>query len=111
MCTDFKESIIQLMQHPIMCNPHSLLSVDEQQSAYELLNTLNHLSFDEGYARTDMQITRLEYNLGELSCQLGAGTDEVVAHYRSALHNVDKGAIKLGLDKWVELANLRTAKA
>ena len=44
---DFKECIIRLMQHPIMCKPISELTTGEQEYAYDLLSDLFDFSIEE----------------------------------------------------------------
>lgn len=107
---DFKECIIRLMQHPIMCKPISELTTGEQEYAYDLLSSLFDYSIEESYTLLDtIQTARLRYALGELSNALGGDPPVILEHYRSALCNLKKGGLDLSLNKWVELVSLRTA--
>lgn len=105
---DFKECIIRLMQHPIMCKPISELTTGEQEYAYDLLSSFFDYSIEEPYTLLDsIQTSRLLYALGELSNSLGGDPLVVLEHYRSALCNLNKGGLDLSLNKWVELVSLR----
>ena len=110
MYVDFKETIILLMQHPIIRKPITSLTGDELESAYDLLSKLSDLSIDEEFTQlNDIQMARLEYNLGELSYRLGEPKlENIIHHYRAALNHLTKGGFNLSMDKWAELVSLRT---
>lgn len=106
---DFKECIIRLMQHPIMCKPISELTTSEQEHAYDLLVCLFDYSIEESYTLLDViQTARLCYTLGELSNALCRDPQVILKYFRSALCNLKKGGVDLSLNKWVELVSLRT---
>lgn len=53
MYKDFKESIILLVQHPIMNKPISDLTQSECEQAYELMKVLSDLSVNEKYTKNN----------------------------------------------------------
>ena len=112
MNRDFKEAIIQLMQHPlILKTPINKLSLEEGEIAYDILNELIDFSMDESYTLVDcLQMARLELALGELSDELVIDRDVVIAHFRKAFYYLDKGGIDLSMKKWAELISLRTVE-
>ena len=54
-----------------------------------------------------IQMARLEYYLGKLSCKISCSREETALHYAGALHLLEKGGFDLGIKKWVELVSLR----
>ena len=108
MCGDFNRIIIQLSQHPIMNKPFSDLTCIECEQAYALINELINLSVEEDYTLLDyIQMARLKFYLGELSCKISCNREETALHYGSALHLLEKGGFDLSLKKWTELVSLR----
>ena len=110
MDIDFKDSIILLMQHPIMRKPLESLSTSECDEAYELLRILIDKSVEEEYTLLDnIQMARLRFNQGELA--LASDIDDreaIIRHYKSAFHCLIEGGFDLSLQKWVQLVSLRS---
>ena len=93
MYGDFNRIVVQLTQHPVMYKP---------------LSELIDLSIEGDYTLLDyIQMARLEYYLGELSCKISCSREETALHYAGALHLLEKGGFDLGIKKWVELVSLR----
>ena len=73
-----------------------------------LINELISLSVEEDYTLLDyIQMARLKYYLGELSCKIYSVKEDAALHYGSALHLLEKGGLDLSLKKWIELVSLR----
>lgn len=108
MSGDFNRIIVQLTQHPIMNWAISDLTVRECEHTYALIKELIDMSVEEDYTLLDyIQMARLEYCLGELSCKINCSREETALHYAGALHLLEKGGFDLGIKKWVELVSLR----
>ena len=108
MCGDFNRIIIQLSQHPVVNKSFSDLTCTECEQAYVLINELISLSVEEDYTLLDyIQMARLKYYLGELSCKIYSVKEDAALHYGSALHLLEKGGLDLSLKKWIELVSLR----
>ena len=108
MYGDFNRIVVQLVQHPVMHKPLSDLTYTECELAYALIRELIDLSTEGDYTLLDyIQMTRLEYYLGELSCKINCSREETALHYAGALHLLEKGGFDLGIKKWVELVSLR----
>lgn len=108
MCGDFNRIIIQLSQHPVVNKSFSDLTCTECELAYALIRELIDLSIEGDYTLLDyIQMARLEYYLGELSCKISCSREETALHYGSALHLLEKGGLDLSLKKWIELVSLR----
>ena len=102
MCGDFNRIIIQLSQHPVVNKSFSDLTCTECEQAYVLINELISLSVEEDYTLLDyIQMARLKYYLGELSCKIYSVKED------AALHLLEKGGLDLSLKKWIELVSLR----
>ena len=102
MYGDFNRIVVQLVQHPVMHKPLSDLTYTECELAYALISELIDLSTEGDYTLLDyIQMARLEYYLGELSCKINCSREE------TALHLLEKGGFDLGIKKWVELVSLR----
>ena len=66
------------------------------------------ISVEEDYTLLDyIQMARLKYYLGELSCKIYSVKEDAALHYGSALHLLEKGGLDLSLKKWIELVSLR----
>ena len=73
-----------------------------------MISELIDLSTEGDYTLLDyIQMARLEYYLGELSCKINCSREETALHYAGALHLLEKGGFDLGIKKWVELVSLR----
>ena len=108
MYGDFNRIVVQLTQHPVMYKPLSDLTYTECELAYALIRELIDLSIEGDYTLLDyIQMARLEYYLGELSCKISCSREETALHYAGALHLLEKGGFDLGIKKWVELVSLR----
>ena len=108
MYGDFNRIVVQLVQHPVMHKPLSDLTYTECELAYALIRELFDLSTEGDYTLLDyIQMARLEYYLGELSCKINCSREETALHYAGALHLLEKGGFDLGIKKWVELVSLR----
>ena len=108
MCGDFNRIIIQLSQHPVVNKSFSDLTCTECEQAYVLINELISLSVEEDYTLLDyIQMARLEYCLGELSCRINGNGEDAVLHYRGALRLLEKGGFDLSLKKGVGLVSVR----
>ena len=108
MYGDFNRIVVQLVQHPVMHKPLSDLTYTECELAYALIRELIDLSTEGDYTLLDyVQMARLEYYLGELSCKINCSREETALHYAGALHLLEKGGFDLGIKKWVELVSLR----
>lgn len=107
MYGDFNRIVVQLTQHPVMYKPLSDLTYTECELAYALIRELIDLSIEGLYFIDYIQITRLEYYLGKLSCKISCSREETALHYAGALHLLEKGGFDLGIKKWVELVSLR----
>ena len=108
MYGDFNRIVVQLVQHPVMHKPLSDLSYTECELAYALIRELIDLSTEGDYTLLDyIQMARLEYYLGELSCKINCSREETALHYAGALHLLEKGGFDLNIKKWVELVSLR----
>ena len=108
MYGDFNRIVVQLVQHPVMHKPLSDLTYTECELAYALISELIDLSTEGDYTLLDyIQMARLEYYLGELSCRINCSREETALHYAGALHLLEKGGFDLGIKKWVELVSLR----
>jgi len=108
MYGDFNRIVVQLVQHPVMHKPLSDLTYTECELAYALIRELIDLSTEGDYTLLDyIQMARLEYYLGELSCKINCSREETALHYAGALHLLEKGGFDLGIKKWVELVSLR----
>ena len=119
MYGDFNRIVVQLVQHPVMHKPLSdltytetlialLFTYTECELAYALIRELIDLSTEGDYTLLDyIQMARLEYYLGELSCKINCSREETALHYAGALHLLEKGGFDLGIKKWVELVSLR----
>ena len=108
MYGDFNRIVVQLTQHPVMYKPLSDLTYTECELAYALIRELIDLSIEGNYTLLDyIQMARLEYYLGELSCKISCSREETALHYAGALHLLEKGGFDLGIKKWVELVSLR----
>ena len=91
-----------------MHKPLSDLTYTECELAYALVRELIDLSTEGDYTLLDyIQMARLEYYLGELSCKINCSREETALHYAGALHLLEKGGFDLGIKKWVELVSLR----
>ena len=91
-----------------MYKPLSDLTYTECELAYALIRELIDLSTEGDYTLLDyIQMARLEYYLGELSCKINCSREETALHYAGALHLLEKGGFDLGIKKWVELVSLR----
>lgn len=109
MYGDFNRIVVQLVQHPVMHKPLSDLTYTECELAYALIRELIDLSTEGDYTLLDyIQMARLEYYLGELSCKINCSREETALHYAGALHLLEKGGFDLGIKKWVELVSLRS---
>lgn len=107
MYGDFNRIVVQLTQHPVMYKPLSDLTYTECELAYALIRELIDLSIEGDYTLLDyIQMARLEYYLGKLSCKISCSREETALHMR-ALHLLEKGRLDLGIKKWVELVSLR----
>ena len=94
MCGDFNRIIIQLSQHPVVNKSFSDLTCTECEQAYVLINELISLSVEEDYTLLDyIQMARLKYYLGELSCKIYSVKEDAALHYGSALHLLEKGKV------------------
>ena len=72
MSNDFKENVIQLMQHPAMYKPLEELSNEELQKAYDLSCDLDDLLGDEEYTLLDyIQMARIRFFLGQRTGAVG----------------------------------------
>lgn len=110
MYKEFKESIIRLMQHPIMSKPLSALTDLECQQAYELIQELVEASLNEEYTQIDyLQMARLNAQLGNLAFKLN-DLEKAVAHYNTLPQLLEKAGINLSLKKWMELVSLCTQR-
>ena len=108
MYGDFNRIVVQLVQHPVMHKPLSDLTYTECALAYALIRELIELSTEGDYTLLDyIQMARLEYYLGELSCRINCSREETALHYAGALHLLEKGGFDLNIKKWVELVSLR----
>ena len=108
MYGDFNRIVVQLVQHPVMHKPLSDLTYTECELAYALIRELIDLSTEGDYTLLDyIQMARLEYYLGELSCKINCSREETALHYAGALHLLEKGGFDLNIKKWVELVSLR----
>ena len=108
MYGDFNRIVVQLTQHPVMYKPLSDLTYTECELAYALIRELIDLSIEGDYTLLDyIQMARLEYYLGELSCKINCSREETALHYAGAHHLLEKGGFDLGIKKWVELVSLR----
>ena len=108
MYGDFNRIVVQLTQHPVMYKPLSDLTYTECELAYALIRELIDLSIEGDYTLLDyIQMARLEYYLGELSCKISCSREETALHYAGALHLLEKGGFDLNIKKWVELVSLR----
>ena len=108
MYGDFNRIVVQLTQHPVMYKPLSDLTYTECELAYALIRELIDLSIEGDYTLLDyIQMARLEYYLGKLSCKISCSREETALHYAGALHLLEKGGFDLGIKKWVELVSLR----
>ena len=93
MCGDFNRIIIQLSQHPVVNKSFSDLTCTECEQAYVLINELISLSVEEDYTLLDyIQMARLKYYLGELSCKIYSVKEDAALHYGSALHLLNLSA-------------------
>lgn len=109
MYKDFKESIILLVQHPIMNKPISDLTQSECEQAYELMKVLSDLSVNEKYTKLDyFQMARLEFQLGDLAYKLGKDWNDIITYYQAVPRLLEKGGFDLSMKKWVDLVGLRT---
>ena len=91
-----------------MYKPLSDLTYTECELAYALIRELIDLSIEGDYTLLDyIQMARLEYYLGKLSCKISCSREETALHYAGALHLLEKGGFDLGIKKWVELVSLR----
>lgn len=94
-----------------MNKPLSDLTYMQCEQAYALIKELIELSVEDDYTLVDyLQMARLEYCLGELSCRINGDREDAALHYGGALHLLEKGGVDLGLKKWVELVSLRIEK-
>ena len=81
------------------------LTFRECEYTYALIKEVVDMSVEEDYTLLDyIQMARLEYCLGELSCRNG---EDAALHYRGALRLLEKGGFDLSLKKWVGLVSLR----
>ena len=111
MYGDFNRIVVQLVQHPVMHKPLSDLTYTECELAYALIRELIDLSTEGDYTLLDyIQMARLEYYLGELSCKINCSREETALHYAGALHLLEKGGFDLGIKKWVEACGSRILK-
>lgn len=109
MSIDFKESLIQLMQHPVMHKPLDELSNEELSKAYDLTCDLEDFMRDEEYTLLDyIQMARVKFFLGELSCYMGESDERVDSYFKKALQYMEKGGIDMSIRKCAELISLRT---
>ena len=93
MYGDFNRIVVQLVQHPVMHKPLSDLTYTECELAYALIRELIDLSTEGDYTLLDyVQMARLEYYLGELSCKINCSREETALHYAGALHLLEKDA-------------------
>ena len=98
MYGDFNRIVVQLVQHPVMHKPLSDLTYTECELAYALIRELIDLSTEGDYTLLDyIQMARLEYYLGELSCKINCSREETALHYAGALHLLEKGGFDLGM--------------
>lgn len=110
MSNDFKENVIQLMQHPAMYKPLEELSNEELQKAYDLSCDLDDLLGDEEYTLLDyIQMARIRFFLGLLAYNLSEGEEKVYSCFKSGFLFLEKGGIDLSINKWAELISLRTS--
>ncbi|MBD3592063.1 hypothetical protein [Bacteroides sp. GM023] len=108
MSGDFNRIIIQLIQSPVMNWSISDLTFRECEYTYALIKEVVDMSVEEDYTLLDyIQMARLEYCLGELSCRINGNGEDAVLHYRGALRLLEKGGFDLSLKKWVGLVSLR----
>lgn len=102
--SDFKEKVILLMQHPILCKPIEELRDDEQQEAFDLINSVLNYTELDSFTRSDyIQRARLEFIHAELSYVMDDDLDLSMRYYRRALYDLQKGGFDLGIRKWAEL--------
>ena len=100
MYGDFNRIVVQLVQHPVMHKPLSDLTYTECELAYALIRELIDLSTEGDYTLLDyIQMARLEYYLGELSCKINCSREETALHYAGALHLLEKGGFDLNIKK------------
>ena len=98
MYGDFNRIVVQLVQHPVMHKPLSDLTYTECELAYALIRELIDLSTEGDYTLLDyIQMARLEYYLGELSCKINCSREETALHYAGALHLLEKGGFDLNI--------------
>lgn len=85
MYGDFNRIVVQLVQHPVMHKPLSDLTYTECELAYALIRELIDLSTEGDYTLLDyIQMARLEYYLGKLSCKISCSREETALHYAGA---------------------------
>ena len=102
MSGDFNRIIIQLIQSPVMNWSISDLTFRECEYTYALIKEVVDMSVEEDYTLLDyIQMARLEYCLGELSCRINGNGED------AALRLLEKGGFDLSLKKWVGLVSLR----
>lgn len=106
--SDFKEKVILLMQHPIMCKPIEELRDDEQREAFDLINSILSYTELDSFTRSDyIQRARLEFIHAELTYVMEE-LDLSMSYYRRALYDLQKGGFDLGIRKWAELLSFPT---
>ena len=82
----FNRIIVQLSQHPVMNKPLSDLTYTQCEQAYALIKELIELSVEDDYTLVDyLQMARLEYCLGELSCRINSDREDAALHYGGCL--------------------------
>lgn len=107
--SDFKEKVILLMQHPIMCKPIEELGNDEQREAFDLINSILSYTELDSFTRSDyIQRARLEFIHAELTYVMMEDLNLSMSYYRRALYDLQKGGFDLGIRKWAELLSFPT---
>lgn len=111
MSKEFKETVIQLMQHPVMCTPLEKLPYGELQKAYDLSCELADFLEDEEYTLVDyIQMARFQFFLGRLAYTLAYDNEKIISYFKHALQYLDKGGIDLSINQWAKLLSLRSIK-
>lgn len=108
MRTDFMKTVVLLEEHPIMQKSISELDVDEQESAYFLLDQLAQYVVEGKFTQIDyFQMARIFYNLGELANILSYNSKVICSHYQNASRYLVSGGFDLSICKWMDLLSLR----
>lgn len=111
ICSDLKEVVILLAQHPISREPLKQMETTELRKAYDLLRDLTNLIDDDEYSQYDyIQMARVYFNLAELNISLSGEYEHSISFYQTAFHFLTKGGFDLSVSKWVELFSMRESQ-